>query len=61
MKNSFTWGNYDYQNLSDDLVKKINKSNNSNLYNTTNNDDNNENNSSTIKKKIFNPIKSKFD
>ena len=64
MKNSFSWGNYDYQNLSDDLVKKINKSNNSNSNNNfdNNNDINNNNsNSPKIKQKILNPIKSKFN
>ena len=61
-KNSFSWGNYDYSNLSEDIAKNINKSNNSNYSNNNNdNDQENETNSSEIKRKILNPIKSKFN
>ena len=64
MKNTFSWGNYDYSNLSDDIVKNIKKSNNSNKNKNNddndNNEENTENNSSNIKQKVLNPIKNKF-
>ena len=61
-KNSFSWGNYDYSNLSEDIAKNINNSNNSNYSNNNNdNDQENETNSSKIKQKILNPIKSKLN
>ena len=61
-KNSFSWGNYDYSNLSEDITKNINKSNNSNYSNNYNdNGQENETNSSKIKQKILNPIKSKLN
>lgn len=60
-KNSFSWGNYDYSNLSSDIVKNINKSNNKKFSNNNdNNEDKTEDNSSNLKQKIINPIKSKF-
>ena len=55
-KNSFTWGNYDYSNLSSDIVKNINNSN------SNNNQNNNNIEKSTSKiKNILNPIKSKLN
>ena len=62
-KNSFSWGNYDYSNLSNDIIKNINKSKNDNYSIDNNNDNNdaNENNSSKLKEVIVNPIKSKLN
>ena len=57
--NSFSWGNYDYSNLSPNISKNINKQNNSNN-NIDNNNSNNNQKDSIIKQKIINPIKSKF-
>jgi len=57
--NSFSWGNYDYSNLSPNISKNINKQNNSNNF-TDNNNSNNNQKDSIIKQKIINPIKSKF-
>ena len=59
-KNSFSWGNYDYSNLSGDIAKNINKSKNSNYQNNNYESNQNDDNSSTIKQKIINPIKNKF-
>ena len=57
--NSFTWGNYDYSNLSPNLSKNINQQNSSNN-DIDNNNSNNSQKESIIKQKIINPIKSKF-
>ena len=73
-KNAFSWGNYDYSNLSSEITKKIddlkNESSESNTINSTkkenlekNKEESNtekEKNSSKIKDKIISPIKSKL-
>ena len=64
MKN-FSWGNYDYSNLSDDIIKNINNSSNStsnnNISNNNTEDSQNGSKALIIKKKILNPIKSKLN
>ena len=58
MKN-FSWGNYDYSNLSENIVKNINNSSNSN-YDNEEEEIKNDSNTSKLKQKILNPIKSKI-
>ena len=62
-KNTFSWGNYDYSNLSNDIIKNIKNSSNSNpsINNDNDNKDITDNNSSKIKNKLINPIKSKLN
>ena len=54
----FSWGNYDYSNLSEDLIKNINTKINKNTNNSINSTSSNSN-TSKIKEKLLNPIKSK--
>ena len=63
-KNAFTWGNYDYSNLSSEITKKIENSNNqfsndlSNSLSSSKNKDSNQSNNTEIK---YNELKSEED